>query len=57
MRMNNLPVSEITDPGDRGTGDSKEVWNHVSIEAVGAFYTLLTPLMKHMFHTEKQIQL
>lgn len=50
-RMHNLPVSEVTDSGHRGVGDSKDVWNHVSIEAVGVFYTLLTPFMRYKIPT------
>lgn len=42
--MNNSPVSEITDSGHGGSGDAKDVWDHVSIETVNTFYIILTSL-------------
>lgn len=51
--MNNLLVSEITDSGHWGTGDSKDVWDHVSIEAVGT-YTYLTQFIRYMLTRENK---
>lgn len=48
ISVNNLPVGEITDSGRRAIDDSKDVRNHVSIEAVGVFHTLLTPFTKQV---------
>lgn len=53
-RMNNLPVGEITDSGHIWNGDSKDVWNHVSVEAVGALYTLGTVMNSVLTQREKQ---
>lgn len=52
--MNNLPVGEITDSGHIWNGDSKDVWNHVSVEAVGALYTLGTVMNSVLTQREKQ---
>lgn len=46
--MNNSPVSEVTDSGHRGSGDSKDVWDHVSIETVNTFYTMLSQFMRYV---------
>lgn len=46
--MNNSPVSEVTDSGQRGSGDSKDVWDHVSIETVNTFYTILSQFMRYV---------
>lgn len=39
LRLNTLPFSEITGFSQLGIGDSKNIWDHVSIEAAGRFFT------------------
>lgn len=39
--MIKLPVGEIADFSEFLVGDSKNIWDHVPIETVGRFFSLL----------------